>query len=221
MVVVEGGGEVIHALVATRAVVITGIEVRDSGRFQVGVAELDNERTAVIAEVDAVEEKRRVLTETDVGLEVAQRASPRVAEPELGLGQEHGLTGEGVEPSALIVQLVAIDGELQFQAPAVVVYLHVHLWVHVIGTLAQVDGEVVLPVVGAALVGVGVVGDGFEGIELGRKHKGVGMIQIIACVVMAVVEHIGETQVDVFCNLVAVAKVHYAPCVAIEEGRGI
>ena len=38
---------------------------------------------------------------------------------------------------------------------------------------------------------------------------------------MAVVEHIGEAEVYVFCNLIAIAKVYSSPSIAIEEGGGV
>ena len=78
VVVVEGGGEVVHAsLIASVAVVIAGAEVGLGGRLQVGVAELDREWAAVVAEVDAVEQDGLILGETDVGVEVAPPVVPR------------------------------------------------------------------------------------------------------------------------------------------------
>ena len=94
VVVVEGGGEVVHSsLIASVAVVIAGVEVGDGGGLQGGITELDDEGAAVVAEVDAVEHYGLVLGVADVGVKVAPPVVPHVAEPEARLGHEDGLAG--------------------------------------------------------------------------------------------------------------------------------
>ena len=110
------------------------------------------------------------MLKADVGIDAAPSAFPDVAEAEGGLREEDGLTGQRVERAALIVQAFVGQRRTQFQRKALVVDFMVSERVDVVGVTVKIDTDVVGPVEVAAVVGVGGIEEGSQGINLGREE---------------------------------------------------
>ena len=134
-----------HAMIGACIVEVFRFKLRVCLSFQVGIAEFDNERLAVIAEGDAVEQGWPFLAETDTDTDITSCSFPVILIVEREVGQEECLTSQRVEHSALIVQFVMMYRGANVQAPSLINHLHVEVGMHDGVTLHQTDVQVVRP----------------------------------------------------------------------------